>query len=130
MMEEATESIRKVDPWELQYADDLVLSAESRQEVEEMLITWSTAMELRGLKINITNTKLLASGKNNPTPSPTTSGCYPCAICNRGVGANSILCTNCNKSCHKRCTGLSSFDGISKYVCPVCRGTPEDLYTH
>ena len=123
VMEEATKSIRRGDPWELLYADDLVLTAESRQEMEEMLITWSNAMELRGLKINIAKTKLLVSGKKNPTP--TTSGCYPCAICNRGVGANSILCTNCNKWCHKRCTGLSSFAGITQYVCPVCSGTQQ-----
>ena len=44
--EEATKSIRKGYPWELLCADDLVLSAESRQEEEDMLITWNSAMEL------------------------------------------------------------------------------------
>ena len=57
VMEKATKSIRKGDSWKLLYADDLVLTAEYRQEVEEMLITWRSAMDLRGLKINIAKTK-------------------------------------------------------------------------
>ena len=121
VMEEATKSIRKGDPWELLYADDLVLTAESRVAVAEMFDDWSSAMELRGLKVNIGKTKLLVSGKKNQAPTP--SGQYPCAVCNRGVGVNSILCSRCDKWCHKRCTGLSSFAGISAYSCPVCAGT-------
>ena len=78
-------------------------------------------MELRGMKVNISKTKLLVSGKKNQ--APTSTGQYPCAVCNRGVGVSSILCYSCNKWCHKRYTGLSSFAGISSYVCPVCSGT-------
>lgn len=121
VMEEATKSIRKGDPWELLYADDLVLTAESREAVKEMFDAWSSAMELRGLKVNIGKTKLLVSGKKYEAPAP--SGQYPCAVCNRGVGANSILCSSCDRWCHKRCTGLSSFAGITAYICPVCSGT-------
>ena len=123
VMEEATKSIRKGDPWELLYADDLVLTAESKEAVEQMFDAWSSAMELRGLKINIGKTKLLVSGKKNQAPTP--SGQHPCAVCNRGVGVNSIFCISCDKWCHKRCTGLSSFAGIDEhaYVCPVCSGT-------
>ena len=95
VMEEATKSIRKGNPWELLYADDLVLRAESKEGVEEMLDAWSSAMELRGLKVNINNTKLLVSRKKNDAPAP--SGQNPCAVCNRGVGVNSILCSRCGK---------------------------------
>ena len=121
VLEEATKSIRKGDPWELLYADDLVLTAESKVAVVQMFDAWSSAMEVRGLKINIGKTKLLVSGKKNQ--APTSSGQYPCAVCNRGVGANSIWCSSCDKWCHKRCTGLSSLTGINAYTCPVCSGT-------
>ena len=77
-------------------------------------------MEVRGMKVNISKTKLLVSGKKSR--EPISSGQYPCAVCSRGVGANSVLCVRCNKWCHKRCSGLSSFAGISAYICPVCSG--------
>ena len=121
VMEEATKDIRIGDPWELLYADDLVLTAESKEAVKALFDAWSGAMELRGLKINIGKTKLMVSGKENQAATPT--GQYPCAACNRGVGANSILCCSCDKWCHKRCTGLSSLAGITAYTCPVCSGT-------
>ena len=120
VMEEATKDVRRGDPWELLYADDLVLTAESREAVLEMFMDWSRAMELRGMKVNISKTKLLVSGKKSR--EPISSGQYPCAVCNRGVGANSILCVGCNKWCHKRCSGLSSFAGMATYTCPVCSG--------
>ena len=123
VMEEATKAASQGDPWELLYADDLVLTANSRQEVLNMFQTWSRAMEQRGLKVNIGKTKLLISGKKNPTSNPT--GQYPCAVCNTGVGANSILCTRCNKWCHKRCSGLRSVRNVTAYVCPACNGTAQ-----
>ena len=120
VMEEATKDVRRGDPWELLYADDLVLTAESREGVTEMFKDWSRAMELRGMKVNVGKTKLLVSGKKSR--EPIFSGQYPCAVCNRGVGVNSRLCIGCDKWCHKRRSDLSSFTGIASYTCPVCSG--------
>ena len=39
-MEEATKECRVGDPWELLYADDLVLTAESPERVEACLELW------------------------------------------------------------------------------------------
>ena len=47
VMEEATRSCRKGHPWELLYADDHVLTAESSEEVVDMFTRWRTAMERR-----------------------------------------------------------------------------------
>ena len=124
VMEETTKHCRRGDPWELLYADDLVLTADSKQRVEEIFNEWRSAMELRGLKINVAKTKLLISGKENVLAAPT--GQYPCGICGRGVGANSILCTACNKWCHHRCTGLGSLSNVTNYVCLVCNGTRQN----
>ena len=38
VMEEATRECRKSAPWEMLYADDLVLTAESKDEVKSMFI--------------------------------------------------------------------------------------------
>ena len=49
------------------------------------------------------------------------TGKYPCGVCRTGVGNYSaILCTECNKWCHKRCSGLGSLDGVINYRCPAC----------
>ena len=89
VMEEATKMCRKGDPWDLLYADDLVLTAESKEEVMEMFHRWRSAMERCGMKINVPKTKLLISGKESTTTLRT--GRYPCAICSRGVGANNLV---------------------------------------
>ena len=97
--EEATKECRKGTPWELLYADDLVLTAESEEEVKEMFNRWKVGMERRGLKINLGKTKFMKTGKE--AKEKVQSGRWPCGCCGRGVGVNSILCIDCNKWCHK-----------------------------
>ena len=48
-------------PWELLYADDLVISAESLDELAR-LEGWKTEMEAKGLKANLSKTKVMVSG--------------------------------------------------------------------
>ena len=117
VMEEATKSCRKGHPWELLYADDLVLTAESRDMVVDMFKRWRSAMERRGLKVNLAKTKLMVTGKDSEIIQ---TGRYPCGVCGSGVGVNSILCTVCDKWCHKRCSGLSSLGRVTDFRCPAC----------
>ena len=35
-------------------------------------------------------------------------GRYPCGVCSKGVGANSIWCQCCERCCHQRCSGLKN----------------------
>ena len=65
VMEEATRSCRRGHPWELLYADDRVLTAEFREEVLEMFTRWRTAMERRGLRVNLDKTKIMVTSKEN-----------------------------------------------------------------
>ena len=32
---------------------------------------------------------------------------WPCGVCGRGVGSNSIQCTSCHKWVHKKCSGIT-----------------------
>ncbi len=98
VMEEVTKLARGDGPWELLYADDLVLTAESREEVTDMINRWKEEMEQRGLKINTEKTKLMVTG--NMAREGIQSGRWPCGCCERGVGSTSMLCMNCNKWCH------------------------------
>ena len=120
VMEEATKECRRGVPWDMLYADDLVLTAESKEEVLEQFNRWKSAMESKGLKVNLGKTKILVTGKE--CESVITSGEHPCGVCGRGVGVNSVLCTECGKWVHGRCSGLPSVTRARDYdyVCPRC----------
>ena len=34
------------------------------------------------------------------------SGKWPCGVCNKGVGRNSIKCDSCKRWVHKKCSGI------------------------
>ena len=69
-----------------------------------MFNEWEATMELCGLQINLSKTKVLVTGKRG---SPIESGRYPCGVSGRGVGSNSIISNTCWKWCHKPCSGLA-----------------------
>ena len=80
VMEEATKWCQKGDPSELLYADDLVVTAESQQEVMEMFNLWRNVMARCGMEINKPKTKSLISGKAYTAPTSGTRR-WSCAIC-------------------------------------------------
>ena len=49
-------------PWELLYADDLVLIADSMVKLIEKFNAWKEGIESKGLKVNIGKTKVVVSG--------------------------------------------------------------------
>ena len=118
VMEEATRECMGGGPWELLYADDLVLTAESKEELERKFRDWRTCMADRGLKVNIDKTKYMITGDDEA--EPVEMGRYPCGVCGRGVGVNSILCVRCQKWCHKRCSGLRSLRAVVDFCCSAC----------
>jgi Reverse transcriptase (RNA-dependent DNA polymerase) len=89
---------------ELLYADDLVLMAESEEQLLEKLRKWKISMEKKGLRVNMGKTKVMRCQVDARQVMKT--GKYPCAVCLKGVGANSILCTSCDAWVHSRCSGI------------------------
>ena len=61
MMEEVTKEARSCLPWELMYADDLVLMV-TRDELRRKLVEWRTNILVRRLKVNAGKTKLIVGG--------------------------------------------------------------------
>ena len=61
---------------------------------------WKTEMEAKGLRINMGKTKIMVSGVNLQTLKD--SGEYPCSVCRKGVGSNSIYCARCSHWLHNR----------------------------
>jgi hypothetical protein len=118
VMEEATKDCSRGDPWDLLYADDLALTAASKEEVVEAFEMWRDAMAGVGFKVNTGKTKIMVTGKK--IEENVEVGRYPCGVCGRGVGANSVLCVECRKWCHQRCSGLQRLGGVRDFQCPAC----------
>ena len=76
-------------PWEMLYADDLVILAETFEGLMTKMEVWTNGLESYGLKVNIGKTKVMISGTELHTLQ--TSGKYSVAVCRKGVEKNSIL---------------------------------------
>ena len=90
--------------WEILYADDLMVSAQSMDELLVKLRTWRSEMKKKGLRVNMGKTKLMVSGLNFDVLRK--SGKYPCGVCQTGVGRNAIQCKGCRQWVHKKCSGI------------------------
>ena len=81
VMEVITKHIHGRLPWELLYADDLVLIAERLDELLEKLMRWKDGLERKGLEVNVSKTKIMMEDRREIVLS---TGRYPCAICKNG----------------------------------------------
>lgn len=108
-------------PFELLYADDLVLMADSEEQLMEKLGRWKENMEAKGLRVNVAKTKVMKCCEEGLCQYNT--GKYPCGVCCKGVGVNSIQCTVCHKWIHKKCSGIKGrLKENVEYRCSVCEG--------
>ncbi|CAI9715052.1 Hypothetical predicted protein [Octopus vulgaris] len=98
VLQAITEEFKTGCPWELLYADDLAL------------------IELKGLRVNLAKTKVLISRKVDKSQTP--SDRWPCSICRKGVGRNSIRCTKCKLWTHKRCSNVKG--RLTRNIVFVC----------
>ena len=121
VLEALSREFREGLPWELLYADDLALLAESEELLIEKINRWKGGMERKGLKVNMGKTKILRCQSKSGSVLREESGKYPCGVCKRGVGKNSIFCSGCNKWVHKKCSKLKGkLRENSNYRCVRC----------
>src|SRR5208282_1755661 len=105
--------------WELLYADDLVLIAESEDKLLDKLRVWKKGFEEKGLKVNVGKTKVMRCSDEFSVAKE--GGKFPCAICSKGVGSNSVCYAKCKMWVHKKCSGVKGrlkVDG--DYQCKKC----------
>ena len=122
VLDVVTRNVRGGLPWEALFADDLILIAESEQELADKISAWRSALFNKGLVVNTNKTKVMLSAAGSGEVEP--SGRNPCAVCRRGVGSNSIKCTMCLLWVHKRCSGVEGrlASVASTFVCRRCGG--------
>ena len=61
-------------------------------------------MEEKDLRVKMAKTKVLKCYKKCSESEE--SGKFPCGVCQKGVGRNSILCNTCRKWVHHKCSGI------------------------
>jgi len=93
------------------YADDLAVIAESEEDLIKRLNEWKNNVENRGM----IKTKVMISGERQKTAR------WPCGLCGRGVGSNSIQCNSC-QWVHKKCSGIkgSMYKVMRSFICRGC----------
>ena len=62
IMDVLTKDVRKDAPWDMIFADDVVLCREDREELEVSLEGWRKVFEERGLKVSKQKTEYLQAG--------------------------------------------------------------------
>ena len=77
------------------YSDDLCLIAETEEELIVKFECWKEGVELKGLRVNTSKTKVMCCKVRSGQME--NSRKWPCGVCRKGVGANSIVCTVCKK---------------------------------
>ena len=116
VLEALFRELRTGVPWELLYADDLVLISESLDDCISKFEKWKLEIESKGLRVNSKKTKFMLLGSKNLRDS----GAFPCSVRHKGVGVNSVFCSTCSHWVHKRCSGLTGRMKDQAYVCPRC----------
>jgi len=63
VMEDISREFRVALPWELLYADDLVVIAETEEDLIKRLTEWKNNVENRGIRVNMNKTKVMITGE-------------------------------------------------------------------
>ena len=71
-MEAISREFRVALPWELLYADDLAVIAETEEELIKRLNEWKDNVESKGMRVNMNKTKVMISGERQMA---TLNGC-------------------------------------------------------
>ena len=105
---------------ELLYADDLVIMAPTIEQLGRRVAEWRASILDKGLKVNAGESKVKVGSSGGKMI--VNSGKWPCG---KGVQANSVQCTVCNKCIHKRCSG-DLWRVADGFRCRRCDGTIQE----
>ncbi|GFR59887.1 RNA-directed DNA polymerase from mobile element jockey-like [Elysia marginata] len=64
VLDTTSEECRNGLPWELLFADDLAIIADSEEELQRRWLKWQIGLESKGLKVNTGKTEVMVSGRN------------------------------------------------------------------
>ena len=91
-------------PSKLLYADDLVIMAPTRDQIDRRVTEWIVILLDKGLKVNAGKSKVKVGSSGEKMM--VISGKWPCGVCGKGVQTHSVQCTVCKKLIHKCYSGV------------------------
>ena len=134
VMQAITKHVATGLPWELLYADDLVVTAESEDELKMKMRNWKEAMEMKGLKVNVGKTKVMCSQHGRGPVRK--SDIDPCGVCGGTVKETrfhyTLACKKCKQWVHNKCReGRKDFRNYTKkekdtFTCKKCKFTEKE----
>ena len=80
---EAMTGFRVAITWELLYADDLAVIAETEDKLIKSLNEWKNNLENRGMRVNMNKTKVMISVQRQKVMQKAVR--WPCGVCGRGM---------------------------------------------
>ena len=95
----ATNEMKEGTLQELLYSGDLVFIAETVAELQQKCYSWKSALESKGLRVNMVKTRVMVSKIGQITVSPSSKK-EPCEICGRKTMENAVLCKSCGNLIH------------------------------
>ena len=71
------------------------------------------------MRVNMNKTKVMISGERKKVRQNVR---WPCGVCSKGVGSNSLQCTSCQKWVHKKCSEIkgSMSQVVKSFICRGC----------
>ena len=119
VMEAISREFRVALHWELLYADDLAVIAETGEDLIKRLNDWKDNVQSKGMRVNMNKTKVIICGERQKVRQKAVR--WPCWVCSKGVGCSSLQCTSCRKWVHKKCSGIKGrMSKVAKSF--ICRG--------
>ena len=89
--------------------------AETEKELIRRLNEWKDNLQSKGMRVNMDKTKVTISGERQMVRQKDVR--WPCGVCSKGVGSNSIQCSSCPKWVHKKCSGIKgSMSKVAKSI--------------
>ena len=82
----------------------MAVIAETEQELIIRLNEWKDNVENKGVRVNMNKAKVMISGERQKVRQKAVR--WPCGVCSKGVGSNSLQCTGCQKWVYKKCSGI------------------------
>ena len=96
VMDVVTEELAK-EGCALMYADDLVLICETKEEARQRFVAWRNSIKSKGLKVNISKTKVMRCARDSVQKEAAVD---PCSVCGKRVHVNSSHCATCGYWVH------------------------------
>jgi len=86
--EALSRELRVALPWELLYADDLAVTAETEDDLIKRLNEWKNNVENRGMRVNMNKTKVMITGEWQKVMQRAVI--WPCGVRGRSIGKTNL----------------------------------------